>query len=449
MEANGSARVPTSTRSKSRQARGAGTESEEARAARHRERRLRRRDRCWGEGGGGGGGRGWRGGESSQSNRRGEDASSDDADAAGRNPDAPPPPRPTRGSRRRARWLNPSARRWRATGPGRWAPLRRAADARAILASLRGAPPRRRPPAPAGRAKHHARPPPRAPRPRGRHRGDAAGRAPPPFAFSCTRPTRRLRTIRRGLLSASRGARSARGRRPTRRSTLMKTIDKDLGRTGFGGTGGRRRTSRCAVAAATLAAGDGAAVLFLEDDVVPTVVWEAKLRRPAGRSSTRLRGGGGGGGGGGVGRRRKRRKRRKGGKGAGRTCTCDFDLFVAYRAGRDAQPAGHLGAFDGRTQAVLFCPRGGRGDGGACRGAARRGDRGDRGNRSHVARGAGLPPRRVRFAAEPIPHRVRGRGGAGRGGEAPERDVADPARACLGEGKEGEGEGEGSRANTG
>ena len=70
-------------------------------------------------------GRGWRGGESSrvESPRRGRVFRRRRRRGGG--PRRPPPPTPTppttRGSaRRRARWLNPSARRWRATRPGRW-----------------------------------------------------------------------------------------------------------------------------------------------------------------------------------------------------------------------------------------------------------------------------------------------------------------------------------------
>ena len=267
--------------------------------------------------------------------------------------------------------------------------------------------------------------------------GDAAGRAPPPVrVLVYTSDASVCAAIRRAELLSSVagcevGARSApdetkhSDENDRQRPSDARRFERD-----------RRETADFAGAlthAATLAAGDGAAVLFLEDDVVPTVDWEAKLRRQAGpfvdapseeeeeEEEEALVVGGKGG---------------KGGKGAGRTWTCDFDMFVAYRAGRDAQPAGHLGAFDGRTQAVLFCP-GAAAGATAERVAARLGE-GIEGIEEivrDVARGrGGAPPRRVRFANPSLfQHGCEDEGERGEEGRHRSATFADPARACLGE----------------
>jgi len=77
-----------------------------------------------------------------------------------------------------------------------------------------------------------------------------------------------------------------------------------------------------------------AAVLFLEDDVIPATSWETKLRTSVGRHATR--------------------------DDATSTWRCDFDVFSLYAAGWDSGEDGHVGAFESGTQALFFCAGGAR-----------------------------------------------------------------------------------------
>ena len=81
-------------------------------------------------------------------------------------------------------------------------------------------------------------------------------------------------------------------------------------------------------------AADDAAVLFLEDDVIPATSWETKLRTSVGRHATR--------------------------DDATSTWWCDFDVFSLYAAGWDSGEDGHVGAFESGTQALFFCAGGAR-----------------------------------------------------------------------------------------
>ena len=80
---------------------------------------------------------------------------------------------------------------------------------------------------------------------------------------------------------------------------------------------------------------DSPLTLFLEDDVIPTKRWEAKLRALIAPYA--------------------------GGKGAEGADTavrtsCDFDMFVLYTEGKCQVKDGERGRFVANTQAMLFCP---------------------------------------------------------------------------------------------
>ena len=121
-------------------------------------------------------------------------------------------------------------------------------------------------------------------------------------------------------------------------------------------------------------AADDAAVLFLEDDVIPATSWETKLRTSVGRHATR--------------------------DDATSTWWCDFDVFSLYAAGWDSGEDGHVGAFESGTQALFFA-RGRATNGEASprevrRGAAGLAHQGRHARREGAIRGAESVSARVR-----------------------------------------------------
>ena len=220
----------------------------------------------------------------------------------------------------------------------------------------------------------------------------------------------------------------------------MKTIDKDpRTRGGSSGTGGRRRIRGRAVARRDARR-------------------RGRRRRLVARGRRRPDRGLGGEApaAGGAVRRRARRRRRGGG--GGRWSSAEKAEKALVGPGRativrrrtarvGTRPAGHLGAFDGRTGGSLLSPRGGQGDGRAG-GAARRGSR----NREivrDVARAGRAPAARAFANPSLFQHGCEDEGERGEEGRHRSATFADPARACLGRRKEGKKARGGSRTNTG